>query len=228
MPTLKELLPGEMLEDASIKPFAEKEPAELAKAFLETKKFVGSAIQAPKGPEDVDGWNKALDRLGLPKEASAYGEAASDFDKGLFELAAKHRTPEKFIKEASEYIQKTKSSLLENSEKELANEWGQEYEKNREIAKRGVDNMDVPIREAYEALSKYDPKGAAKLAFSVGKAHAPESPGKFGLPPAMTTATAAVRYRELMPKVASNDRLAIAESKELLRFLQENNAMHLA
>lgn len=224
---LKDMLPKEILENPSIKNFAEKEPADLANAFIETKSLVGKSIQKPTGPEDAQGWEKVFDALGMPKAAAEYGELEGDFLKGAAEIAAKNRVSASGLKELVNYVNQTQQAMLESRKQELAKEWGNDFDKNREIARRGVNKMDAATKAAFDELGRYNEAAAQKLAFSVGKANM-DNPVQSNLPAGITPESAAARYRELMPKVAAKDRFATEEARNLLAYLDKNKSMHLA
>lgn len=222
---LKDQLPKDLIENPSIKNFAEKEVADLATAFIETKSLVGKSIQKPTGPEDQQGWEKVYDSLGHPKAAAEYGELEGDFLKGAAEIAAKNRMTVKALKDLIDYVNQSQKAALESRKQELAKEWGAEFDKNREIARRGVDKMDATMRQAYDALSRYDETAAQKFAFAHGKANM-DNPVQSNLPPGITPQAAAARYRELLPKLGK-DRFAKEEAMNLLKYLGESNALHM-
>ncbi len=225
---LKDLLPKELIEAPALKNLIEKEPADLAKSYLEMTALQGKSMQIPSGPDDVEGWARAYDRLGHPKEAKDYGDLENDFQKRIAEKAAKHRIPASALKDLIAETKAAEGEVRAAQESALAKDWGQDFEKNRELARRGTERMDAATRSAYEELAKYNPAAASKLAFAVGKAAANDTPSNPHLPPAITPQAAALRYKQLREKVAQKDILAIQESKDLLGYLEKNNALHLA
>lgn len=225
---LKDVLPKEMIEAAPLKNLLDKEPADLAKSYLEMVSLQGKSMQIPSGPEDAEGWARAYDRLGHPKEAKDYGDLENDFQKRIAEKAAKHRIPAAALKDLIAETKAAEGEARDAQQQALAKEWGTEFEKNRELARRGVERMDAVTRGAYEELAKYNPAAASKLAFSVGKAAANDTPANPHLPPSITPPAAAARYKQLQERISKKDPLAIQEAKDLLGYLEKNNSLHLA
>jgi len=159
--------------------------ADLAKAFVETKKLVGSKLEMPgegATPEQWSHWRKVT---GAPEAPEGYlGEAKTlrpetvpesmwdaATEKGFLEIAHKHGLPPQAVKEIVEFHAKSIGGALEKTNEEhaahlqgeqskLKSEWGGEFDSNLTLAARaaktaGLDPTTNPIFADAEVVKAF-------------------------------------------------------------------------
>jgi hypothetical protein len=159
--------------------------ADLAKAFVETKKLVGSKLEMPgegATPEQWSHWRKVT---GAPEAPEGYlGDAKTlrpetvpesmwdaATEKGFLEIAHKHGLPPQAVKEIVEFhaksiggaIEKTSeehAAHLQGEQSKLKSEWGGEFDSNLSLAARaaktaGLDPTTNPIFADAEVVKAF-------------------------------------------------------------------------
>lgn len=163
----REKLGGELAGNASLKTITSL--PDLAKSYVETKKLVGSKLEAPNEkstPEQIAAWRKTV---GAPDKPEGYlGEAKSlrpesvpesmwdvESEKKFLALAHKHHLPAATVKELLGFHAEAISSALKQSQEaeagvlqaeaaKLKQAWGVDLEANINLATRVAQTVGLP------------------------------------------------------------------------------------
>lgn len=127
-----------------------KTPSDMLKSYRELEKSYGNKISLPKD-EDVESWNNLYSKLGKPTSADGYElEGVDDSIKAsVQEILFKNNVLPKdvkgliadydnFIKAQHELMQKSIEEKSNQELEEVLEQWGDNKEKNTELAKRGA------------------------------------------------------------------------------------------
>jgi len=192
-----------------------KDAAEAAyeayKAHKAAEKFVGAPaeelVRLPKDPVSQD-WNKVYERIGRPANEDGYDfngvkfpdgtEVDADFAKfvkgAAFRANVTKEGANSLLRELVAHMSKADeaeaangAAALENERRELAKNWGPNYEANKFIARQGAAKLGIPA-EAIEHMEGFVGYQAvmeaflkAGLAFGEDKFIANRAPGSTGV-----------------------------------------------
>jgi hypothetical protein len=200
----KSQLPGDMSKSPLLQKFDDS-PDGLGKAFeshIGLEKMLGhEKVPIPKGPEDVEGWNRFSKAMGVPDKAEQYGLADVDmpetmkgmtFDKGRFsELAHSFKlTPgqtkglwEAYTKASMEAYNGALTKHQQDMTQvvnQLRGEWGDAYDTNVDLGQMVINKFasDKDMQDWLTASLTKDPKGVKFLA-QIGKQFAENKIGDF-------------------------------------------------
>lgn len=172
-------LPEDLRDDQSLKVF--KDVGALAKGFVETKKLVGQQSLAVPGEGATEGeWNSFYKALGRPDAPEGYGlemPAEEKVPKGVYVSEGLHQgfvslahkvglmpgqarvLQEGFmglLGEEAATLEATDNAAFEKAETALKDEWVNDFEKNRELARRaaatvfGTDGMEELVKYGFD------------------------------------------------------------------------------
>lgn len=192
----RESIPEELRGDPAIKNF--KDVEDLARGFLETKKLIGQkGLSRPEdkaGEEEWDAFYKALGRPDAPEGYDLQMPADEKVPKGVYVSETLHTgflslahqiglmpgqaavLQEGFMKllgMEAENLEATENTSFETAVTALKDEWVNDFEKNRELARRaaatvfakdgmaelvkyGFDNNPVFIKKMFELAQGMD------------------------------------------------------------------------
>lgn len=127
-----------------------KTPSDMLKSYRELEKSYGNKVSLPKD-EDAESWNNLYSKLGKPTSAEEYElEGVDDSIKAkvqeiLFKNNVLPRDVKGLIKDYDDFIKAQQEILQKNLEEksnqeleEILEEWGDNKDKNVELAKRGA------------------------------------------------------------------------------------------
>ena len=193
------------LRDSPLLQKFEDTPQGLEKALeshANLEKLLGhDKVPVPKGPEDIEGWNRFSKAFGIPDKAEGYGLADAKLpdsmkgitiDKGKFaEVAHAHKlTPGQVkglwetynqinIDAYNKHMEGLQKSL-ETTVNTLKGEWGDTYQQNIELGQMVINKFsaDQETNDYLTSVLSKDPKGIKFLA-KVGEQFAENKVGEF-------------------------------------------------
>lgn len=201
----KSNLPADVANSPTMKTYdSSKEGlAKFATSHLELEKLLGTEkVPIPKGPEDVDGWNRFSKAMGIPDKANEYGlpdvEMPKDmqgmvFDKQKFaEVVHSFKlTPAQakglwgayteMSKTAYAQAMKTHADNMTQVVNRMRGEWGDAYDSNVELGQLVINKFasDQDAQDFVTATLSKDPRGIKFLA-KIGSQFAENKVGEFG------------------------------------------------
>lgn len=186
-PAWIERLSPELKGNPSLKPIGTIH--DLAKSYVETKKLIGTKLEAPgenATPEQITNWRKTVgapekpegyygDAKTLRPEAVPEGMWDTESEKKFLEIAHKHHLPPAAVKEILGYYgeniaNSVKASaeqegvILQQEQTKLRESWGKEFDSNLSIAARvaqtvGLDPKTDPIFTSAKAVEAFAKMG---------------------------------------------------------------------
>lgn len=210
-----------------------KSPEAAAQSAWNLERFMGAdkagrGIVWPKDESDVDGWNNVYNKLGRPETPDGYGltapEGADDsFVKSITPVMHKYgisKTQAAGLAEAySQYAAQQGEALeaqwVDESSKQFASlqkEWGQDFEKNAEMAKRALKYAGLTEEQGMALEKALGVDTANKMLAFYGSNYVEHaSPGNFNTGGA-SAASAKARIKELINDLDFGKRLANGDS----------------
>jgi hypothetical protein len=202
--TWKSQLSADLQGSAVVKKFDDT-PDGLAKA-LEShnnlEKLLGhEKVPIPKGPDDVEGWNRFSKAMGIPDKADAYGLAdmpmpeslkGMSIDKAKFqEVALAHKLTPAQTKglwkiynelnvESYQDALNCHTKAMQETISRLRGEWGDAYDVNVELGQTVINKFteDKESNDFITAVLSQDPRGIRFLA-KIGNQFAENKIGEF-------------------------------------------------
>lgn len=133
-----------------------KTPSDMLKSYRELETFSSNRVSLPKDGDDEDSWKNLYSKLGKPESADKYEIEGVDekLKPEIQELLYKNNVLPKDVKGLIEgynqFIanrQKLNDELIaQNQQKDLdevMSEWGEKATKNKEIARRGANLLEL-------------------------------------------------------------------------------------
>lgn len=173
----------------------------------------GRGVIWPKDDADKDGWNAIYNKLGRPEKPDGYG---LKLDEGQDDSYLKHMLPamheagipkkaaeaifgkhNEFLQQFHERQEAEKAQKQETQFGKLQQEWGNDFEKNSEIARRAIKIAGLNQEQAEAIEDAIGVDVAAKVFAELGKSFVEHSlPGSFNAG-GDTAASAKARIQEL-------------------------------
>lgn len=136
-----------------------KTPSDMLKSYRELEKSYGNKVSLPKD-EDAESWNNLYAKLGKPTSAEEYElEGVDDNIKAnvqeiLFKNNVLPKDVKGLIKDYDDFIKAQQEKMLKDIEEksnqeleEVLDEWGDNRDKNAELAKRGAKLLGLTDEE---------------------------------------------------------------------------------
>jgi len=177
---------------------------EAIKSHASLEQLLGhEKVPIPKGPEDVEGWNRFSKAMGIPDKAEGYGLPDAQLpdsmkgmtiDKNQFaEIAHAHKlTPsqvkglwETYVKLNIDNYNKameTHQNTLNDTVNRLKSEWGDTYDNNVELGQMVINRFsaDQETNDWLTSVFTSDPRGVKFLA-KIGEQFAENKIGEFSM-----------------------------------------------
>lgn len=166
-----------------------KTPSDMLKSYRELEKSFGTRVALPKD-EDSEAWSNLYSKLGMPDSADKFEvegvdeNVKADIQQILFK---NHILPKDakgliedynaFAKAQTEKLQEQAKALQEKELEEVVNEWGDNSERNREIAKRGAELLGLEEDDLNSIENLIGTKKFLLSMFKLGEAISEDSIG---------------------------------------------------
>lgn len=151
-------------------------PDKLIEAYRNLEK--AKPLLMPKGPDDVEGKRAVLKALGVPEDAKGYTIPVPDGEDRTFadafggvalELGLLPEQAEGLAKWFNDTAAPDVAAQAEAAKTMLRDEWGGDFDRNQELARRGVDRLKLDQGAVAKIASGFGIAETVKLFASIGR-----------------------------------------------------------
>lgn len=201
----------------------------------------GRGVVLPNGDEDVEGWNNLYTKLGRPEKSEDYklsvpegydGTMTGEASKWMHEAGLSSKQAAMINDKYNEYLSNTiqqaeakRTEALAKEFESLKTEWGNDYDRNIELARRGATATGLDADAIQKIEQSIGTKAMLQMFDRIGKSYLEDKfegntkSNPFGMSPeaARVRIKALMKDQDFSKKLLSGDSVARQEWDNLNR-----------